>query len=551
MQGNGSKPTRRQFLATTAATALGAVAFTGCVPPAHELQAQSRVRLAEDLLTAYENFYATTCRQCAAGCGMLVRIVEGRAKKAEGNPAHPVNRGKLCARGQASVQEQYHPDRLQGPMERSAKGGSGAFAPIEWDAALDRVTRQLGVLQQAGLGNQVALLTGPLRGHQALLVGRFAQAYGAEWHQLEYISEAPLREAVRRVFGQDMLPEFDIEHARYVLSFGADFLSTWLSPVHYGVEYGGFRQGSYRAGQFQPRDASSRPRGYLVQVDPRLSKTAANADEWVPVQPGTEGRLALSIAQTVLSEGLADASAAARFGDPHTLDAYVPELVAQDSGVAPERIRQLARDLASHRPSVVLAGGPAGAGTNGTETLAAIRALNVVLTHLGEPGGVYFNPPSPLQKLTDAAEPSSFSTWQQLAERIRAGQFQVVLVYGANPVFQLPQLGFEDALGGTPLLVGFSSFVDETTVHADLVLPVNLPLEDWGDDLANPRPGFPVVTIQQPVLQPYFETRAFGDVLLQMAARLGGDVRQALPGTTYQDVGRAGAFHLHQVDLAS
>src|SRR5258708_13050259 len=107
MQGKGSKPTRRQFLATTAATALGAVAFTGCVPPAHELQAQSRVRLAEDMLTAYENFYATTCRQCAAGCGMLVRIVEGRAKKAEGNPAHPVNPGKLSPRAQPPFQDQY------------------------------------------------------------------------------------------------------------------------------------------------------------------------------------------------------------------------------------------------------------------------------------------------------------------------------------------------------------------------------------------------------------------------------------------------------------
>src|SRR5262249_35755090 len=159
----------------------------------------------------------TVCRQCAGGCGMLVRVIEGRAKKVEGNPDHPVNRGKLCARGQASVQEEYHPDRLQGPLQRVGDRGSGSLSATDWEAALDRLAGSLRDLQQAGRGNQVALLTGQLRGHQAVLVQRFAQALGAEWHRLEPISEAPLREASRRVFGQNWLPEFDVEHAQYVL----------------------------------------------------------------------------------------------------------------------------------------------------------------------------------------------------------------------------------------------------------------------------------------------------------------------------------------------
>src|SRR5690349_16012680 len=134
-----SEVTRRRFLTATAATAIGAVAYTGCVPPASQMQAQSRVRLAEDTLTAYENFYATACRQCPGGCGMLVRVIEGRAKKVEGNPDHPVNRGKLCARGQASVQEEYHPDRLQGPLQRVGARGSGSLSATDWEAALDRL----------------------------------------------------------------------------------------------------------------------------------------------------------------------------------------------------------------------------------------------------------------------------------------------------------------------------------------------------------------------------------------------------------------------------
>src|SRR5262249_53230414 len=157
-------------------------------------------------------------------------------KKLEGNPDHPVNRGKLCARGQAGVQEQYHPDRVQGPLRRSGERGSGAFTPISWDEALNELVGRLHALQQQGGGGAVALLTEPLRAHRAQLVDRFARAFGAQWLALDPLAETPLREAVRRVLGQDRLPAFDIQNARYVLSFGADFLATWLSPVHYGVQ---------------------------------------------------------------------------------------------------------------------------------------------------------------------------------------------------------------------------------------------------------------------------------------------------------------------------
>src|SRR4051794_27822948 len=123
------EPTRRQFLQVLAASGAGAVMFTGCQPPRRELQAQSRVLLAEDVLSAYENWYATACRGCGAGCGAIVRVIEGRGRKVEGNPDHPVNLGKLCARGQAAVQEQYHPDRIRGPLMRSGERGSG-FTPV-------------------------------------------------------------------------------------------------------------------------------------------------------------------------------------------------------------------------------------------------------------------------------------------------------------------------------------------------------------------------------------------------------------------------------------
>src|SRR5919199_231218 len=186
-----SSVTRRRSL-QAAAAAGGAVAFTGCqvqLPRTRlrEFVERSRVRLAEDTVTAYEDWYASACRQCDAGCGIIVRVVEGRAKKGEGNPDHPLNLGKLCARGQAAGPEQDHPGRFRGPPRRR--------------------------------GGQIAIITPPLSGHLATIVDRFTRTLGAQWLVFDAVPEAPLREAVRRLFGQDRLPVFDLQNARYVLSF--------------------------------------------------------------------------------------------------------------------------------------------------------------------------------------------------------------------------------------------------------------------------------------------------------------------------------------------
>ncbi|HEX2988448.1 MAG TPA: twin-arginine translocation signal domain-containing protein, partial [Chloroflexota bacterium] len=130
---------RRDFLKIVATSAGGAALFAGCgqlppgIPPQKEFQLQSAAAIPEDYVTGVDNLYATICQQCTAGCGILVRVVEGRAKKIEGNPNHPVNGPKHCARAEAALQGLYHPDRLQGPMRRTGERGSGQFQPISWE----------------------------------------------------------------------------------------------------------------------------------------------------------------------------------------------------------------------------------------------------------------------------------------------------------------------------------------------------------------------------------------------------------------------------------
>jgi anaerobic selenocysteine-containing dehydrogenase len=508
--------TRREFLLTTSVAA-GAVLFAGCVPPPREVEGESRVLLAEDLLSAYDNWYATTCRGCQAGCGVVVRVVDGRARKVEGNPDHPLNAGKLCARGQATVQEQYHPDRLQGPLQRDpAQRASGSFESIGWPDALDALTKRLGDLRQQGRQADVSLITPPLDAHQAFLVGQFASAYGLKWLPFEPVSDAPLREASRRVFGLDQLPWFDVRNARTVLSFGADFLGTWLSPVRFGLEYGIFRQGTYDVRAFQPH-TEAQPRGRLIQVDTHLSTTAASADEWVWTRPGMEGVLALSVAQALGASGVPDA--------------YAPEQTAERTGVAAERVRRIAGELREHQPSLVIGGGLAGAYTHGTETLAAILSLNALLGNFGKPGGILPVPAGPLADLPARAPGRPLNEWQDLVARMNDGREQAVLVLGgANPVHGLPAaLGFADALRKVPFVASFASFGDDTALLADLVLPSSLPLEEWGD--ASPYPTG-AVSVQQPVVQAIFDTRSAWDVLLALAEQLGNP----LPWATFKDL---------------
>ena len=315
---------RREFLKLGGGSGAGAAILAACRPAVREFLAQSPVRLPEDMVSGVDNWYATLCGECGAGCGVVARLVEGRVKKLEGNPAHPVNAGKLCVRGQAGVQALYHPDRIRRPMRAVGGRGSGSFEEITWDQALDTLQGQLRELRDVGGADTVVLATDPVNSHLGAVVSRFVNAYGGVHAPFEPMDQMVLRAAMARVFGTDLIPDFDLENTKYLLSFGADFLMGWVSQVRHSSGYGEFRQGA------------GRERGTFVHVDSRFSGTATNADEWVPVRPGSEGKLALSIAHVIVREGLGDGQAAeALFGsDPAAaLGAYSPEGVSDATGV--------------------------------------------------------------------------------------------------------------------------------------------------------------------------------------------------------------------------
>ena len=240
----------------------------------------------EDTVPGVANWYASLCTECSAGCGVTVKVMEGRVKKIEGNPLHPVSQGGLCVRGQASVQALYNPDRITSPMKKDGDG----FKAISWDEALSTLAQNLKGLETSG-AKGLYVLTPPLRGHLNTLIKDFITAYGSSNHiKYELFDHRNLRHAGSVATNSNALPHYDIANSKYVLSFGADFATTFLSPVGMSKGYGNLRQGKGA-------------RGKVVQVEPRMSLTGANADEWVPAKPGTEAVLALSIAHEALKVG--------------------------------------------------------------------------------------------------------------------------------------------------------------------------------------------------------------------------------------------------------
>ena len=538
--------TRRQFLTLMGGSAAGAIIFQACGVPPDELLVQASLEMPEDLVTGLDNWYATLCRQCPTSEGLVVRVMEGRAKKVEGNIDYPINLGRHSARCEAGLQALYHPDRIRGPLVREGDRGSGRFVEISWTNAIGRLTYQLQRLQDAGDQAAMVMATEPVGSHLGMVIERFTARFGGRHMPYEPIERTPVRAAVKQVFDQDVMPDFDIERAKYILSFGADFLNTWMSPVRYARGYGEFRQGD-------------RERGTLVHVESRFSMTAANADRWIYVRPGMEGILALSIAQVIISEelGNADAAAALTGGDPSRLDAFNPEAVAERIGVPADRIHRLAEEFAANRPSLAFGGGSTAAHTNGSFNLAAIYALNYLVGSVGQPGGLVFNPEPALTELPAAPAVASFSDWWRLAEDMKAGRVKVLMVRGADPWYGLPDaVGFKDAVFDVPFIFSFSGFMDDTTAMSDLILPEHNYLEGWGTDVPDPGPGYQMIGFQQPAVRPFFEnrgtnlgTRGFADVLLAVAQGLG--LNLGLPGDTFKDVLQDGAKKLYQMGRGS
>lgn len=501
------KLTRREFLALSGKATAGAVIFAACGIPERELIVQSPVELPEDLVRGEDAWFATVNPDGRNSDGLIVRVMQGRAKKVAGNVDFPVNMGKHSVRDDVALQLLYHPDRLAGPLSRRTHGGQ--LAQTSW-------TQAESVLAAATNTSRMTVVTNPLRGHLGWVASRFAEVRGGRYITFDPVEQGVLHGSIKKIFDADVLPEFDIANAHTVLSFGADWLSSWVSPVRHSVQYGKFR--------------SAETRGYMIHGESRMSMTAAAADMWLPIRPGREGDVALAIANVVIDEGLASAAEINAFASAlpaGILNAYRPQDVAARSGVSAEKIVKAGRRFGSSRPSVAFGGGSAGAHVHGTFALSAIYALNTLVGAVGSTGGVKLNPAPAVEGLSGSATGASFAAWEQELAQWRAGNIDTVIIRGVDLAHGMPNsVDVIDALQSVPNVIVFGTVMDDTMAEATLVLPEKSYLEDWGTDIPEPGPGYAVVGIQQPVVGPTIsadevsliaDARGFGDELLRLA----------------------------------
>lgn len=463
-----------------------------------------------EIVPGEEQWHPSVCTECAGGCGVMVRVMEGERiiersgqkfreriaciKKIEGNPLDPVSGGRLCARGQATLQSLYNPDRVTGPMRRSAGRGEAKFAPVSWDEAVGDVVEKLARIRAAD-PKKILFLSSPQAGTRSVIIQRFLESLGAP--PALACSAATLaleRKAADAVFGWKGLPRYDLQRARYTLGIGADFLGGWASPVFYARQFGNFRQG--------------RPgiRGKLVQAESRLSLTAGSADEWLPLRPGSEPFFLLALARLLVDEKLAR--------QPEKLppaamtsiqEANIADCIRQ-TGLEEKRFRRIARELGESEGPLLIAGASI-VYTNSLQALVTSHYVNLLLGNIQQPGGVF--PPA------NASEEQKTSDISEALKRAR-----IVLLDGENPAYSLPaSTDVGHLLRDLESLVSFGSFIDDSVAYADLILPDHHILESEAAIVPAVSPQTSVVVTRQ-FVRPLYDTRALGQTLLDIAHKM-------------------------------
>ncbi|MFO1464399.1 MAG: TAT-variant-translocated molybdopterin oxidoreductase [bacterium] len=450
---------RRDFLKLMGFS-LGTVAMVACTrSPVH--QALPFLNKPAELTPGEANWYATTCASCSAGCGLLVKSRDGRPIKVEGNTESPLNRGGVCAVGQASLLTLYDNGRLKKPRWEGAE--------TDWEALDQKVKAALSSLSSGG---KLVLLTGTILSPttRALIAEFLARFPGSRHVAYDPISARALREAHRLAFGKAVVPHFRFEGAKRIVGIQADFLGTWLSPVEYTQQYTANRK-------LAPGGDISRH----LQFESDFTLTGSNADRRVPIAPSQTGPVVLALLQRV--HRLAGAAGIPEFPRPEVDEKLLDEAAA---------------DLWAHRGESLVV-----CGSNDVSTQLAVAALNARLGNIGKT--LDLDNPS-LQKQGDEAD------FSQLMEELKQGQVQALLIHGVNPCYDHPEgKAFGEWLKKIPLSLSFSPYLDETAVAAKGVCPDLHFLEAWND--AQPRE--PIFQVAQPLIAPLFETRSFQDSLLR------------------------------------
>jgi Fe-S-cluster-containing dehydrogenase component len=451
-------------------------------------------------------FYRTTCRECPAGCGVTARVVDRKAAKLEGIETHPLNRGGLCMRGQASISRLYHPARLRHPL---VKGPEGKFREASWDDACGAVAAGLKG-ENAGSGRPHVFLSGATTGTLSDLIDEFCAETGVErLPEFEVYSHAALREANRLIFGRREVPVYGIEDADWMLSIGADLLETFVSPVSHAEQFS---------------RANKRPEFDWIHVEPHVSLTGVQAHRRYAVSRGGEVYLLAYLLREASRANLAGERRVAEMVE--LLPDLTPRAAAEKTGIPAEELERMARELVTARNPLVVSGGVSTMQPCGLDVAVLAGLVQWSTGMIGRT--VRFDRSAAYQRV------GSYNDLEKLSGRLGRGEIGVAIVVETDPVGATRGAPSSDAPGyfganfaRAAMRVGVGDFMNPTLEACDVVLPVSHYLESWGDVV----PTDEVRGIVQPAVVPASDTRSTGDILIELMRRHRG----AATAATYEE----------------
>ncbi|MDQ7031150.1 MAG: menaquinone reductase molybdopterin-binding-like subunit QrcB [Desulfonauticus sp.] len=438
---------------------------------------------------------ASVCKLCPAGCGLSIHKVGKRPVVAQGNSTHPLSEGGVCPLGSCSVRLLYRPARVKGPL----KNNNGKFEPISWDEARRILSEKLS-------SGKAACISGDENGSASEVLAGFLSLLGSEDFYF-MPSDAQVSAYTWSQMGGKGQIGFDLENSDYVLSLGADILSSWGTVV-------------------RNQKAFATRKGKYIYAGPVQTGTAAAVDEWVPVYPGQEGVLALGIAYYLLKMGKGATIDGFSEVKNFVLSKYTPAVVEAKTGVKINKIKQLAQELVAAGSPCVIIGSDFGQGSGSFDWTSGIL-LNLLLGNVNKRGGMVLLPEVKVVESAPSRASLSKNVLGEFLKNVVSGnkKIDVLMVYDANPIYALPQaLQVQEAFSKIPFKVGFSTFLDETAVMCDLILPAPHFLERYDDAYTPFGSGKVIYSVAAPVIKPVVNAKSTPDFILEVAKSLKKDL---------------------------
>jgi anaerobic selenocysteine-containing dehydrogenase len=478
---------------------------------------------------SYDN---SVCNLCPGNCGISVRKIAGRPVKIEGLAGYPINDGGACLHGIAGLQYVYDPARVKTPLRKNGD----RFEKISWEEAIALTAQKLGDIRNSDGAQRVACITDKAQGSVPKLFQRFLTAFGSANLYAMPSLETHLEMTAQTLHGAGNTIGFDLENSDFVLSFGAGLIEGWGAPVNC----------------FKANATRKERHAKLYQIEPRLSNTAANADKWIPINPGTESDLALGLCAVIIKNNLFDSrnfkGGFNRFAIMVQQE-YTPAKVADICGIKPGDIEKLALQFAKAKMPVAIPGKGRGKNGQSLKEFAAVHTLNCLVGNLNHRGGAFVMsrndylsfPEAVMDEVaeTGAGQDKLAGSINELVAKISAADTPVVdalLVYNANPCYSFSDpKRVKEAFKKVPFVVSFSSFLDETAMEADVILPINTFLESLEDVPSQAGLAKTVIGLTRPVIKPVFDTKDPGDALILLAQALGGTIAENFEWVSYAE----------------